>query len=229
MSAGENYTGADSLENLKEAVNYNNFLEEELMNFIAQSRTVLDFGAGNGEFARRLNSDEINVDCLEIDPNFSAALKTEGFKVFSSLSEITGTYEKIYSLNVLEHIEDDISALKTLHNLLATDGKIFIYVPAFMLLYSSFDKKIGHFRRYTKRQLSQRLKAGGFHITRAEYADSAGFFAWLTLKLIGKDGGEPNRKMIKFYDKWLFPISRFFDIFFNRIFGKNLLIIAEKA
>ena len=105
----------------------------------------------------------------------------------------------IYTLNVLEHIEDDAQSLKILHSKLAPEGKIFIYVPAFMLLYSDFDKKIGHFRRYVKADLRNKLVAAGFKIERGEYVDSGGFFAWMLLKLVGRNNSEPDRAMIKLY------------------------------
>src|SRR5215475_3171635 len=52
-------------------------------------------------------------------------------------------------INVLEHIEDDETELKTIFNALAPGGRILIFVPALPFLMSSMDRGLGHFRRYT--------------------------------------------------------------------------------
>jgi predicted SAM-dependent methyltransferase len=58
----------------------------------------------------------------------------------------------IYSSNVLEHIEDDSRALNEMFAKLQINGKLAIYVPAFMFLFSDLDIKAGHFRRYSKKE-----------------------------------------------------------------------------
>ena len=72
------------------------------------------------------------------------------------------SFNYIYTLNVLEHIEDDAAALRSLHAKLTDGGKLLIYVPAFPVLYTSMDAKVGHVRRYTRDTLMTRVTAAGF-------------------------------------------------------------------
>ena len=71
----------------------------------------------------------------------------------------------------------------------------------------------------------------GLRVTNACYADFLGFFASLLMKFVGynKEGGIGSIKTLKFYDKWLFPISNFLDkIGFKFLIGKNLILEAKK-
>ena len=68
-------------------------------------------------------------------------------------------------------------------------------------------------------------------IKKIQYVDSIGFFASLALKIFGynTNSGLGSRKSIKFYDKYIFPVSKIFDMIgLKYLFGKNLLIIAKK-
>lgn len=220
------YTGTTSLEILKDAVNYNNFLEQELLNFISPEKKALDFGAGIGEFASRLRNKSLNINCVELDERQKRHLEQNNFITFSSIKECSPS-SRTYSLNVLEHIEDDISALHELKNNLKSNGKLFLYVPAFMCLYTQFDKNIGHFRRYTLSELKNKLTTTGFTIERAEYVDSVGFLCWFIMGKLPGNKNSINPKMVKTFDKFIFPLSRIIDRFTNKLFGKNLLIIAK--
>jgi hypothetical protein len=132
-------------------------------------------------------------------------------------------------LNVLEHIDDDEAALRSLHAKLTDRGKLLIYVPAFQLLYTSMDAKVGHVRRYTRGMLMARVSAAGFQIERVAYADSIGFLATLTFKIIGNKNGDVSLAALKLYDRAIFPLSRALDLVARRWFGKNLLLIASKS
>ena len=96
------------------------------------------------------------VHCIEPDKRHASSLANAGLPVATTLEEIKDcSCDYIYSLNVLEHIEDDVMALRQWYQKLKPGGRILVYVPAFQLLYSSMDRKVGHFRRYTRRALSK--------------------------------------------------------------------------
>ncbi len=153
----QNYTGKDTLEFLKEAVNYNHFLERQLLQFLGEYAEAVDFGAGNGEFAARLSAHGKCITAIEPDPHLRDAIAAQGIDVIANI-EAAPMQQRIYSQNVLEHIEDDEAALKALHGKLHPSGKLFLYVPAFSCLYTDIDKAIGHYRRYHKTELVQKLK-----------------------------------------------------------------------
>ena len=62
-------------------------------------------------------------------------------------------FDSVVLVNVLEHIDDDVGALADLRELLEPGGRLCVFVPAFDGLYSDFDRRIGHRRRYRRSQL----------------------------------------------------------------------------
>jgi len=224
------YTGSDNLETMKEAHNYNAFLVSLIMSSdLKPNAEILDIGAGIGSFAEILRSKGYNISCLEPDATHAEILQQQGFKVYTSMMEIETQFDFMYAFNVLEHIEDDTQALSAWATKLKENCKLLIYVPALNVLFSSMDTKVGHFRRYTRKGLTKRVTEAGLKIVKpARYADSIGFFVTLIFKLIGNDKGDINTKALIFYDRFLFPINRIFDIFFRKAFGKNTFITVEK-
>jgi hypothetical protein len=91
------------------------------------------------------------------------------------------------------------------------------------------DRLVGHYRRYTKDELILKLESVGFSIKRSEYIDFLGVWITLLYKLLDRSGGKVSPTSIKFYDRFIFPISRLFDFFLKQIIGKNILIICEKV
>ena len=69
--------------------------------------------------------------------------------------DLFGTFDFIFALNVIEHIEDDKLAMANIHKLLNKGGVVFILVPAYQILYNNFDHALEHFRRYNKRSLKK--------------------------------------------------------------------------
>lgn len=223
------YTGVDNLEVMQEAVNYNRYLLETVRKHAPARARVLDFGAGSGQFAAPLSAQGLNVTALEPDQVLQQRLRAQGLRVAGSTEELAnGSFDYIYTLNVLEHIEDDAAALRSLHAKLAANGKLLIYVPAFPVLYTSMDAKVGHVRRYTRGSLIPRVRAAGFRIEHVAYADSVGFFATLLFKLVGNKNGSVSVGALKLYDRAVFPLSRALDRVARRWFGKNLLLICSK-
>jgi SAM-dependent methyltransferase len=223
------YTGIDNLEVMQEAVNYNRYLLDLVRRHAPARARVLDFGAGGGQFAAPLSERGMNITALEPDPSLQRRLRASGLPAVSSLDEIPdASLDYVYTLNVLEHIEDDIGALRGLHSRLTASGRLLIYVPAFPVLYTSMDAKVGHVRRYTRKSLTDSVRAAGFRIDRVAYADSIGFFATLAFKLVGNRDGDVSIGALKLYDRAIFPLSRALDLLARRWFGKNLLMICTK-
>ena len=224
------YTGVDNLEVMQEAVNYNRYLLSTVRKHAPERARVIDFGAGAGQFAAPLAELGMDVTAVEPDGVLQQRLRAKGLRVAGSASELRdGSFDYIYTLNVLEHIEDDAGALHSLHAKLTPNGRLLIYVPAHPVLYTSMDAKVGHVRRYTRNALTSRVLAAGFRIERIEHVDSIGFFATLLFKLIGDKHGNVSLGALKIYDRLVFPLSRALDLATRRWFGKNLLLICTKA
>ncbi len=223
------YTGTDNLEVMAEAVNYNRFLIGRIAALAAPGDRILDFGAGIGTFAQALGQAGHRVDCLEPDAAQAARLTALGLVARTALEQIEdGRYDYIYTANVLEHIEDDAGTLATLQRKLRPGGKLLAYVPAFQLLYSSMDRKVGHLRRYRRQPLARLAVAAGFIAVRCRYVDSLGFAASLLFRAIGNDSGNINMTALKLYDRAVFPLSRVLDLLTGHWFGKNVLLTAVR-
>lgn len=228
-AGGEGYTGASNLEAMTAAVRYNAFLEKMVISASGGASTALDFGAGGGEFARRIRDHGLDVSCIEPDRVLRENLVEAGFDTAPDIAEIpAGSQGFIYTLNVLEHIEDDEAALRDLYARVAPGGTLFIYVPAFEILYGSMDRLVGHHRRYTLPVLSERAKAAGFIIQDSGYADPVGFFAAWAHKAIGSDSGRISDRSVRLFDTFAFPVSRAMHRVTKGWFGKNVWVRARK-
>jgi SAM-dependent methyltransferase len=223
------YTGRDNLEIMQEAINYNKYLINLILGYAQNGDFVVDFGAGTGTFCFPVSAAGFHVICVETDPVLSDDLANHGMTVLKDLEKAEdGSIDYIYSLNVLEHIEDDNLIVALWYRKLRPGGKLMVYVPAFQFLFSCMDRKVGHIRRYTKNELRQKIFSAGFEITKSRYADSVGFLASLIYKLLCMGDGSVDRMMLKIYDTWILPLSRIIDIFTHQIGGKNVYVQAVK-
>lgn len=89
-------------------------------------------------------------------------------------------------INVLEHIEDDLNALKRAYTLLKPSGLLIIEVPAGSYLYDGYDAELQHFRRYSSFELSDKLMKAGFNISRKSHLGFLLFPAFAVVKLLNK-------------------------------------------
>ena len=149
-----------ALEIMSEAENYTSYIYSLLLKNIYKEN-VLDFGSGYGDFCNFLNDKNFNVSGFE--PNELAFKKSlnYGFEVFNNYEKIIKKYNTITSINVLEHIEDDNAALQQIKSLMNNDSKLILYLPASMKIWSQMDVDANHFRRYTKKDISEKLEYNG--------------------------------------------------------------------
>lgn len=198
---------------------------------------VLEVGAGIGTSAIYLINKSVDTyTCMEPD-NKQAALISEKIKagilpgncnVINGIlnGDIENKYNSIIYIDVLEHIEDDISELKKATAALKSGGSICILVPANPNDFSSFDKEIGHFRRYDKKML-QKIIPSNLEVIECKYFDICGALTSKVNKYILKQS-YPNKKQILFWDRVLIPVSRIFDPLTKHKIGKSLLLVAKK-
>lgn len=227
--AGLPYTGTDNLEVMEAAVGYNAFLRDLVAARVRAGDRILDFGAGTGTLARPLAAAGYSISCVEPDAELRACLVSAGLAAHANLSEApTAGFDLIYSFNVLEHIADDRGIVAALRARLKPSGCLLIYVPAFPVLFSSMDRKVGHRRRYRRAGLAALVASAGFAVTIARYQDCLGFFAALLFKWVGNHRGTIDERGLIAYDRYVFPVSRRLDRWAGRWFGKNLLIVARR-
>ncbi len=120
-----------------------------------------------------------------------------------------GKYDSVFALNVVEHIEEDILAIRNCHKLLKEHGKLVILVPAYAKLYNRFDKELEHFRRYTRKGLNQILTSGKFQVQHSQYFNFMGIAGWYISGKLQKNKTIPKSQM-SLYNK-LVPLFKLVD------------------
>jgi SAM-dependent methyltransferase len=235
QAAGDRvFEARDLIEVMDEAVRYNRNLVDSIARWAdglgAAPRRLLDFGAGNGRFARALRERGHDVLAVEPDPALRGEMRAEGLDARDSLAAFDGDppLDGVYSVNVLEHVEDDVGLLRAFHARIAPGGGLYAYVPAFMWLYSANDERVGHVRRYGRRELESAAQRAGFEALRARFVDSLGFAAGLGYRAFGRRDGGLDPGAVRLYDRFLFPVSRVLDRATSSFVGKNLLLTARR-
>ena len=228
-SAGDGYSGVDNLEVMKEAENYNRFLLSLVIAHLKPGQRVADFGAGTGTFALPLRRQGVDIIAIEPDAALHERLRQSGVTAYPDFAPLAqASLDFIYTFNVLEHIADDRAVLRALAGKLRPGGRLLVYVPAYPILFTAMDRKVGHLRRYRRAGLEALVSGAGLSIETARYADSLGFFATLLYRAIAKGDGSLDRRAVRLYDRMVFPLSRALDFLLGRWLGKNLVALAVK-
>ena len=224
------YRGAENLDVMEVAENYNRFLVKEVVREMGKSRDIVDFGAGSAYLLRRIAA-ESGQKIMAVEPaeNWDQMYRENYIPHYRSLEEFGDeSLDFIYSLSVLEHIRDDKTAVKIMHQKLREGGKVFIYVPALPFLYSAMDKQVGHYRRYTKAALAS-LFDEEWNTEYLRYVDILGVAASVGLKWFGAADGHLDPTAVKIFDRVVYPVSLLLDkLSGGRIIGKNLILCAVK-
>jgi SAM-dependent methyltransferase len=112
-----------------------------------------------------------------------------------------GRFDLVIASDVLEHLSDPARALTNWHRLLKPGGKLIVFVPAFMFLWSEHDVVNRHFRRYTGGGLKHDLRTAGFHLRMFSYWNTGLFPAVAAVrvakKLLPKSGDGASDQLVK--------------------------------
>ncbi|HOW65369.1 MAG TPA: class I SAM-dependent methyltransferase [Verrucomicrobiota bacterium] len=219
-------------EALQEAKNYRIALLSEFRPWLRG--LTLEIGAGIGQFTETLSSllPPETIIALEPTPRFCVCLRQRlsRARIVCGTSACLGaacTPNAIVSVNVLEHIDDDLAELKRYRQLLQPrSGRLCLFVPARPELFSSLDRAFGHYRRYTRPELRQKLQASGFHLERLHYFNLLGYLAWWgSFRFLGRRRFDPI--LVRFFDRFLFPAVHALE---SRVcrppLGQSLLAVA---
>lgn len=142
----------------------------------AEKRRILEVGCGSGGNLELLSTYG-TLYAMELDDYARELANTRGACLVEKGSmpdniPFLETFDLICMLDVLEHIEDDVKALREIGNKLNPSGKLLLTVPAFEFLWSAHDVALAHKRRYGKKQLIELLGTAGFKTVYSTYFNS---------------------------------------------------------
>ncbi|HEY1496474.1 MAG TPA: glycosyltransferase [Candidatus Solibacter sp.] len=174
--SGDIYVDKDKgiLDAFSSAPNFNRWMADTIKPYIGKH--VLEIGAGIGNLSRILMGGRKRYVATDLDAEhlerLRARLSTRPHLETAILDAarpedglpFRGQMDTVVCLNVVEHIEDDLGALRNIHAALVEGGRAIILVPEGQRIYCSLDEELGHFRRYSEDQLRGRMVEAGFKV-----------------------------------------------------------------
>ena len=221
-----------TLDSLDGAVNYRSWILDMIRPYL--DGPILEIGAGHGTFTGQLAElgpvhaiepgAESNARLVE---RFDGHADIEVTSAFVDELDPASKYGSAVMINVLEHIEDDDQALVEINQRLRPGGHLAIWVPAFSLLFSDFDRRLGHFRRYRRAPLLAKVEEAGFRVVNANYVNLPGWFSWLAVARILRRTPSSDG-LVSVFDRVLVPPTRAIEQRVRVPFGQSILVIARR-
>ena len=207
-------------------------------------KRLVEVGAGIGSFSELILSEQ-NCEILSlIEPSINLFPKLVGsvraLKTSARIDTYNGTFQAVAALiaaksapdsiiyvNVLEHVKNDDAEIQLVHQTLALQGRVCLFVPALPKLFGAFDEYVGHVRRYGKRELVEKLRRAGFKIAVSTYFDLPGIVPWW-VKYCLLRSAHMDRRSVQIYDRLIVPAVRRIESLIPPPLGKNLVVVGEK-
>jgi 2-polyprenyl-3-methyl-5-hydroxy-6-metoxy-1,4-benzoquinol methylase len=239
----EDYVGHANLEIISKNYRFNDWMYKQIKTRLEEKMgNVLEVGSGLGTFSEKIFRDmgsSSHLMLTDFSARYVQSLKTK----YSSFQNVSvdrmdlnsreeysrigyGKYDTIIALNVLEHVKDDLLALQELYKMLKNGGILIILVPCHKFLFNVIDEKLGHYRRYTKKELRRRINETNFTVACMHYFNTAGMVGWFFNGNVLKNA-EINRTASKWFDR-LVPVLNCLDRITSNIAGLSLICCLKK-
>ncbi|HVE62642.1 MAG TPA: class I SAM-dependent methyltransferase [Mycobacteriales bacterium] len=233
MVLGDTGLQSEVLEDLVEARNYRRWLVDLALPHLGDD--PIEVGSGLGHYAADWAAAGVpRWTATEADPGRLAELRRRFagdsvVRVRELAVPITETaaYSAVVAYNVLEHIVDDVGALRAFAGLLRPGGKVVLVVPAFPSAMSRFDLAIGHQRRYRRRTLRAAAQDAGLQVEVLHYVNLLGLLGWYVL-IKGLKGRPKAGLVLSGYDRRVVPVLRRIEGRVHPPFGQSLLLVARR-
>jgi glycosyltransferase involved in cell wall biosynthesis len=189
LNAGDSEPGGYvTLDRMSSLKRYNRWIWDSISAHVG--KRVLEVGAGTGNMTRLLYGRELIVATdvekpyLDILHNRFRRTPTITVDKFDLGSETDlarlkkHDFDTVVALNVLEHVDDDVNALRRMGEMLPAGGRVVLFVPADQKLFGTMDTQVGHHRRYSRESLRNVIEAAGLRVEKIHYQNEAARLAW---------------------------------------------------
>jgi SAM-dependent methyltransferase len=222
------------LEALEGAVNYNGWVASLVAPYLGDD--PIEIGSGTGTYANlwleggveRLTVSDVDSVLLEhLRERFADDPRVDVLEIDLLVSP-EREHTAVVALNVLEHIEDDVAALRAAAHLVRPGGAVVMFVPAFEFAMSRFDRSIGHYRRYTTGGLRSAMQNAGLEVETVRYVNAPGLLAWTVgmrmLRMQPREG-----IALRGWDRVVIPVTRRIEDRWRPPFGQSVLGVARTS
>jgi SAM-dependent methyltransferase len=149
---------------------------------------ILDVGCGTGANLKMLatygRAEGVDISPQAVEFCRQRGLESVQLGAIEQLPFESDSFELVTALDVIEHLDDDVAGLREMRRILVRDGRLLLFVPAFMFLWGVQDDVSNHRRRYTLPSLLRAVEASGFSIEWASYANISFFLPVLLVRSV---------------------------------------------
>ncbi len=172
---------------------------------------VVDVGSGTGGLLERLRAGGHRAVGMELDPIALAHARRNHprLPLARALAEAVpvrvGGAAAVTALDVVEHLDDDVVALRELGRVVGPGGLVVVAVPAYQWAWSDHDVRLGHRRRYSRKQLVEAAEAADLVVERCTHFHSwLAPVAWLVRRTpVGRLLGGGSAEEASFGNRWI--------------------------
>ncbi|HKG60890.1 MAG TPA: class I SAM-dependent methyltransferase [Pyrinomonadaceae bacterium] len=153
-----------------------------------KTEKILDVGCGTGANLKMLaaygKAEGVDISPQAVDFCHERGLSSVKLGAIEQLPYESDSFELVTALDVIEHLDDDVAGLREMRRVLRPQGRILVFVPAFMFLWGVQDDVSHHRRRYTLPRLLKAVEQAGFSVEWSSYANISFFLPVLVVRSV---------------------------------------------
>jgi 2-polyprenyl-3-methyl-5-hydroxy-6-metoxy-1,4-benzoquinol methylase len=199
---------------------------------------ILEIGSGIGNISQFFIAEDRQFTLSDLRKNYCSILSDKfpsnrviqinliEEKFEETYSDYLETFDSIFALNVVEHIQDDQLAIQNCKKLLKPKGILIVLVPAYQFLYNELDKSLDHFRRYNRASLNAIIHKNNLTLVKSFHFNFVGILGWFVSGKILKNKRIPEGQM-GLYNS-LIPFIKVIDFLVLNKMGLSVISISKK-